>query len=521
MADAGVAVLCEDEAALGAALRRLLEEPGYAKGLELATASCTSGGSLADDVARLLAPGSASPGGRPATLPLTAEDSFWVHVDSDRVPQHVAALALIRPADEPVGAEALHDALAATVPIRPWLTWRLDARPGSRPRWRTGEAPAGERLPVTPLSVGGDERTAARAFDEFVAAPLPSGEPAWEVRGAEDWPGGRTGMLIRAHHAFGDGFAVLDAFTGITTRRPGERPGSGTAPVVAPAGEGERAHRPLRELAAAARTTARGLVSLARAGAAPPTPLRGTRSGSLPARHALLTLPDAAVRRTARAAGVGTSELLTGVVAEALHLFLAERGTPAPSGTVRAMVPRTLRAGSSGGPGNRTSAVRVDLPVGEMPAAERARRGRDAVRDAMARGQQEGASFVLALAARLPARLHAVVARWVYRSTWFDLIVSVIPGPRTARWFGAARVEQAWAVLPLAEGVGLAVGALTWDGKLSVAVTWDPVLLPDGERLAELVVPAFDALAAEVTAGTSDPDAVLPDVPAPEARAEE
>jgi hypothetical protein len=197
---------------------------------------------------------------------------------------------------------------------------------------------------------------------------------------------------------------------------------------------------------------------------------------------------------------VGTSDLVVAVVAEAVHLFLAERGTPSPSGTVRAMVPRTLRGGGGGGPGNRTSAVRVDLPVGEMPPAERARRGHDAVAGALARGQQEGASFVLAVAARLPARLHAAVARWVYRSTWFDLIVSVIPGPRTARWFGQARVEQAWAVLPLAEGVGLAVGALTWDGRLSVAVTWDPVLLPDGERLAELIGPAFDALATDVPA---------------------
>jgi hypothetical protein len=178
-----------------------------------------------------------------------------------------------------------------------------------------------------------------------------------------------------------------------------------------------------------------------------------------------------------------------------VHRFLAERGTPAPSGTVRAMVPRTLRGVGGAGPGNRTSAVRVDLPVGELPPAERARRGREAVRAAIGQGQQEGSSFVLALAARLPARLHAAVARRVYRSTWFDMIVSVIPGPRTARWFGTARVEQAWAVLPLAEGVGLAVGALTWDGKLSVAVTWDPVLLPDGERLAEHVGPAFDALA--------------------------
>jgi hypothetical protein len=171
------------------------------------------------------------------------------------------------------------------------------------------------------------------------------------------------------------------------------------------------------------------------------------------------------------------------------------------------MVPRTLRAGGGSGPGNRTSAVRVDLPVGEMPADERARGGREAVHRAIAQGQQEGSSFVLALAARLPARLHRAVARWVYRSTWFDLIVSVIPGPRTARWFGQARVEQAWAVLPLAEGVALAVGALTWDGHLSVAVTWDPVLLPDGERFAELIGPAFDALASAASPDDAAPSA--------------
>ena len=57
-----------------------------------------------------------------------------------------------------------------------------------------------------------------------------------------------------------------------------------------------------------------------------------------------------------------------------------------------------------------------------------------------------------------------------------------------------ARVEQAWAVLPLGEGIGLAVGVLAWDGKLSVAVTWDPGLLPDGERVADLIGPAFAAL---------------------------
>jgi hypothetical protein len=41
-----------------------------------------------------------------------------------------------------------------------------------------------------------------------------------------------------------------------------------------------------------------------------------------------------------------------------------------------------------------------------------------------------------------------------------------------------------------------------------VAVTWDPVLLPDGGRLAELVGPAFDALASE-TAAEAPADALV------------
>jgi hypothetical protein len=112
----------------------------------------------------------------------------------------------------------------------------------------------------------------------------------------------------------------------------------------------------------------------------------------------------------------------------------------------------------------------------------------------MAAGQPSASSAVLSLAARLPPRVHAAAARRLYRSTWFDLIVSILPGPRTARWIGSARVTQAYAVLPLAEGVGLAVGVLAWDDVLTVSVTWDPVLLPDGGRLAELIGPALDRM---------------------------
>jgi hypothetical protein len=252
----------------------------------------------------------------------------------------------------------------------------------------------------------------------------------------------------------------------------------------------------VRAAVRSAGTVLRGLVSLARAGVAPAGPLSGRRSGSLPARHSFLTLPAPAVRAAARAAGVGPSDLLVAVVAEAVHGFLTERGTPAPAGTVRAMLPRTVRAGSGRGRGNRTTAVRVDLPVDSRPPADRLAAVCAEVAAALAAGQPAGSRAVLALAAALPPRVHAAVARLLYRATWFDLIISVIPGPRTARWLGTARIEEAYAVLPLAEGVGLAVGVLAWADVLAVAVTWDPVLLPDGDRLAALIRPALDAIGA-------------------------
>jgi diacylglycerol O-acyltransferase len=304
-------------------------------------------------------------------------------------------------------------------------------------------------------------------------------------------------MMIRAHHAFGDGLAVLDAFMGITTPRPAAAPAPPAAPAVpAPAGgRREGRTRRAREAARRAALLARGVLSLARAGAAPPTPLRARRSGGLPTRHAFTTLPAADVRRAALAGGLSTSELLVAVIAEAVHRFLTERDTPASRGTVRAMVPRTLRtAATVDGPGNRTVALRVDLPVGPLPARERLGRVRRSIAAAVDQGQLPATAAVLRLAARLPVRLHRRVAAWMYRSPWFDLIVSVIPGTRSARWIGPARVEEAYAVLPLAEGVGLAVGIMSWGQSLTVAVSYDQVLLPDGARIAQLVRPAFVAL---------------------------
>jgi hypothetical protein len=196
---------------------------------------------------------------------------------------------------------------------------------------------------------------------------------------------------------------------------------------------------------------------------------------------------------------VGTTALLLTLVGEALHRM-------DPAGTavhdrLRAMVPQTTqalrRAGSDGlvYQGNHTAAVALDLPVGPMPPAWRM----VAVAGELARreraDQPVAAQAVVRALGRLPAPLHARLVRATYGRRFFTLIASVLPGPRKAHCMWGLRVESVFPVLPLAEGVGLAVGFLAWGDMIGVGVTTDTGLVRGADRFANALRQAFDDLA--------------------------
>ena len=84
---------------------------------------------------------------------------------------------------------------------------------------------------------------------------------------------------------------------------------------------------------------------------------------------------------------------------------------------------------------------------------------------------------------------HRLLARLVYQSRWFGAIASVIPGPRWKVSLGGSEIEAAYAVLPLAEGVPVAWGALTWGRYVTVCVTGGGAA--DGKPLAARMVDAL------------------------------
>jgi hypothetical protein len=250
---------------------------------------------------------------------------------------------------------------------------------------------------------------------------------------------------------------------------------------------------------------ARGLLGMSIAG--PPHPI--DVNGATADRHrefAAVSLDRRTVTITARRLGASTADLVLALVAEALGRLMAGRGEPTAGRAVRALVPCTLRAArphagphetaassSVGGalPGNRTAGVLLDLPVGPMSLAERAAAVR-AVRDArIRRGDADAAAFVLHAMNLLPSPVQRAVARASFTGRRFSLIVSVFPGiHRTCHVLGT-EVTAVFPVLALADGVGLALGAMTWGQSLSIGLMANPSLIPDAPLLAAGIHSAF------------------------------
>jgi diacylglycerol O-acyltransferase / wax synthase len=91
----------------------------------------------------------------------------------------------------------------------------------------------------------------------------------------------------------------------------------------------------------------------------------------------------------------------------------------------------------------------------------------------------------------LPSPLQRAIARTAFTSRRFSLIVSIFPGTRQPRQLLGAQVTEVFPVLALADGVGLALGAMTWGRSLSIGIMANPALVPDAALLATGIRDAF------------------------------
>lgn len=390
--------------------------------------------------------------------------------------------------------------------------------PYPRLRQRIAE-PAGLRMPVphwvddpnfrleahlrrAALPAPGDAAALHAYVDSHVADPLDPTRPLWQLHLIDGYGGG-SALLLRAHHALGDGTALMHAVLALAdpddrhqgtvalTAPPADAPGgpSGNRAVLASAADWVTSfprallgHSPSRKAAAA---RVRSLARLAVVQQDRRTVLRAKLGTSK-----TVTWCDpvslAAVKATAKRAGATVNDVLLAIIAAALGEYLREHGSDVEE--IGAMLPFNLRPLDEPMPrhwGNKFGLVYPALPVAPMD-----RHHRISVIAAVMRriklAKQANVVFGWVSAVGLTPSLveNALIDRYAGMSS---VIITNVTGPRHPISVAGTPVAGLLFWVPTSGPVGVGLSLVSYAGQVTIGIMVDNGLVPDVGRLRALL----------------------------------
>ena len=459
---------------------------------------------------------------------LTTADATFLHIETDHEPQHVGSLSIIE--GEPLrGAEGrlriddLRSVIEGRLHRVPRLRQRVEfvAFSQGAPIWVDDEQfDIDYHVRLTALPRPGDDRQLHDLMGRLQSRPLDRRRPLWEMWLVDGLAGDRVGLIIKSHHALGDGIASVDLALALVDLEadpaPDEpappwtpRPGPSRARLLADS-LGDSLTRPLT----LARTGVGALrdpgPALAAAGDTIRT-LAGFASRPQPApwntrvtphrRWARAVVAMAAVRAVRDRHDATVNDVVLELCTASLRSFLDDHGEPTPV-ELKAMVPVSRRTDDDHGDtlGNKVSLILVDLPVGEPDPATRLHHIRRQTKELKGSGLADGAENVVALAGLVPA-LARPLAHLLSRSIPMNLVITNIPGPTVPLYVRGARVLEAYPYVEVIDGEGLTIAVVSYEDTLHFGLTADRDVVPDLHLLAEGIEKAAQHLAAADTGG--------------------
>jgi diacylglycerol O-acyltransferase len=444
---------------------------------------------------------------------LSALDDSFLAVESASAHMHVGwAATFAPPADGPA-------------PTFTELRDHIEGRLCRAPRYR-------QKIARTPLGVNApiwvdDEqfdiakhvvRSGAETFhdlvDNCISAQLRRDRPLWQICIAE-LPGGRIGLVGKAHHCMVDGIAAVELASLLLDPTPEPPPMNGARwraePTPSPARRllGGVADR-LIEGASLAGSVARTLTSPRRVtrlgeragravralseSARPTRPVASLNEPISPARHlAWVDRPLADLKRIGSEYGATVNDVLLAASAGGMRRYLRDRDLD--PGPLKTMVPVNLRPdGEEDQLGNRISFLFVDLPCDEPDPVRRLQDVHMEMSEQKDAGVPDGAEAALDAVRFLPRTLQHVASRLIASPRTFNLTVSNIPGPREPMFMRGCELEAAYPVVPIADEHALSIGMTTIKDRACFGLYVAQESMPDSDRLAEDVNASIDEL---------------------------
>jgi diacylglycerol O-acyltransferase / wax synthase len=461
---------------------------------------------------------------------LSSLDAGFLHLENDTQQMHVGSLLVFEgPAPR---YQAFCDHLASCLDSVPRYRQRVQRMPLdlARPAWVDDpHFSLAYHLRHTAIpSPGGDAELRA-LVGRVMAQRLDVDRPLWEMWLVEGLTDDRWAIVTKTHHAMIDGLAGNELMETVLDREPGRtrspakpwRPSPTPSRLgLAAAGAGWLARLPAEagRAAVAAAGALRapgdvlrsgavrvyGLAEFGRSAASPTSVLNGPLGPHRRWSWARAQLAD--VKAVKDAAGCTVNDVVLAAIAGGFRHYLLERGEPVDDVLVRSLVPVSIRTEAHRGRlGNQVTAVFADLPVGLADASGRL----EAVARQMNHLKGSGVAvtvdsmmsagdFVPATLMTLGARVYAKVGQRVVNT-----VTTNIPGPQYPLYLLDRRMLEMFPYIPVAQGVRISVGIVSYDGHLAIGATGDYDAVPDldvlcaaiEDSLVELISAAQDGVA--------------------------
>jgi diacylglycerol O-acyltransferase / wax synthase len=488
---------------------------------------------------------------------LSGLDAAFLDAEDDHQATHISQLVVLdmpHPDADPYTAwrRQLADRLERLAPLRRRL---VEVPLGlDHPYWISEDVDLDFHVRHSAVPPPGTDEQLDTLVGRLVAAPLDRDHPLWVshvIEGlapTEESPHGRFALLTMVHHAAVDGASGATLLTLMLDDAPdAERPADAGSPEVEdppsttdllgraawhgltrPGRALLLAARAGQQVAAATRQPAvvdladrvrrslRGplgdLLNVGRprdldvavprlpATPAPPTPFNAPISRYRRFSHRSLPLADVkAVAAAAAPDDVTINDVVVAACAGALRTYLLEHDA-LPDEPLSALIPVSLRTGDEADTWtNRVSGTVASLPTDLAEPRERlavAHRSLDTAKAVFAMtpaglapdGADLGAPAVTGLVSRATIwwSTHAVLP--------FNVVISNVPGPREPLYIGDARARHYFPVSTIVDGQGLNMTVQSYAGSVDVGLLGCARLLPDLDRLADLVVAEFETL---------------------------
>jgi len=360
---------------------------------------------------------------------------------------------------------------------------------------------------------------------DLASTALDPSRPLWQFHFVENFVDGPV-VVIRIHHCYADGIALVQVFLSLTDAEPQLRRGLGSPEQWKQARAREssifqRFLEPGREGVDLAVHLAAKLLEEARQIAQQPELVSRylNEIGEL-ARELLYTLalandpktlfkgrlgvrkrvswagpiPLAEVKAVSKALECTVNDVLIAAVTGALRSYmLAEGGDPSTTPEIRATVPVNLRPLEHAKTlGNHFGLVFLSLPVGIANPLERVYRVNERMNELKASRQATVAFGLLAALGMAPAVLQKPALDLLSEKA--TTVLTNVPGPDKPLFLAGGQVRDMMFWVPQTGNVGLGVSILSYNGQVFFGLIADCKLVSDPARIIRRFRPELDKL---------------------------